>query len=845
MSVGSLSLLNALRTAFFVLAVAVLAAPSSASDELNLSHLSLAEREWLEENRLNIRIGPEENYPPFSFVEANSEWRGLSVDIIRLIEAQLGVTFGVLPAENLAGILEKAKLAQVDIVTSLAETPARATYLDFTPPYIKVPAIIIARQGSVPATRVEELTGLRVAVGDGYGVHEYLETNFPDIDLQPVRDDMVGLQEVTFGAVDAVVMDLASASHIIAQQGITNLHVVGVTDFSYELRLAVRKDLPVLQAILAKTITSLPDNAIERVTQDWIKIDTNPLPLLWSQYRTPIIATSTIAVLVILIVGALLWTRQYVLTARTAATIEGERRYRSLIEKANVIAWELDLSTMRFTYVSAYAVKLFGYPLEDWTDVNFWIDHIHPEDREKSSNFCFESTKRGEDHDFEYRMLTASGDIVWIRDIVNVIKQGNTPVYLQGFMIDTTAHRQAEERYRQAQKMEAVGQLTGGVAHDFNNLLGVMQGNAEFAYDLSKENGEARANIRKIMSSIQRAAALTQRLLSFSRQQVLVPSPTDVGGLVQGLSEMLQRTLGETVKLEIAVKTDAWPAAVDANQFETALLNLAINARDAMPRGGEMRISVENANLNAEYASTQEDLQPGDYVRIDVSDNGIGMSVDVLDKVFEPFFTTKDVGEGSGLGLSMVYGFANQSNGHVTIDSEEGRGTAVALYLPRAQALGASKTEPGATRLVCRSERVLVIEDDKELREIPLQALRNLGYHVTAAEDGKQALEILNTGERFDLLFIDLVLPNGISGVEIAGEAKRTLPNIKILYTTGYDRNIVDNLGIAEDAHLLRKPYTRTSLLKSFSELLDPDSEAALQAAPDPDGVQVISESAA
>ncbi len=380
-----------------------------------------------------------------------------------------------------------------------------------------------------------------------------------------------------------------------------------------------------------------------------------------------------------------------------------------------------------------------------------------------------------------------------------------------------------EKQLVRAQRMEAIGQLTGGVAHDFNNLMAIMIGNAEILKDGVGEDEEAKEYIEEIIAAIDQGSSLTGRLLAFSRKTTLSLVTTGVSELIGGLHDMLQRTLGETVELKVEGPPDLWPATIDPHQFELALVNLAINAKDAMPRVGTMTIETAIVALDRTYAEQHEEVIPGDYVEVAVSDTGTGIPHEVLEKVFEPFFTTKEVGEGSGLGLSMVYGFAKQSKGQITVNSEVDHGTTIKLYMPRSQEeAGESDTKDDTQEYARGSERILVVEDDPNVRKGPVKILRDQGYEVVEAGNGEEAINHLKTGQSFDLLFTDVVLPGGMTGVEIAEEAKRRQPGIKVLYATGYAENaVVHNGHLDPGVILVNKPYRRAELLGKVRAVLD------------------------
>jgi PAS domain S-box-containing protein len=395
---------------------------------------------------------------------------------------------------------------------------------------------------------------------------------------------------------------------------------------------------------------------------------------------------------------------------------------------------------------------------------------------------------------------------------------------------DVTAEKAAAERLKaaeeallQSQKMEAVGQLTGGIAHDFNNLLTGIVGSLDLLQtrlNQGRTDNVARY-INAAMTSANRAAALTHRLLAFARRQPLIPESVDVNQLVVSLEDLLRRTIGESIDLEIAAVDDLWCTLCDPNQLESALLNLAINARDAMPDGGKLVISTANARLGSMTADTPA-LSPGDYICIAVSDTGVGMSAEVAARAFDPFFTTKPIGQGTGLGLSMIYGFARQSNGHVTIDSKLGRGTSVRLYLPRhdggaiAQQVSAGRAAGAAST----GETVLVVEDEAVVRGVILETLADQGYRTLEAIDGPSGLRILRTRQRIDLLVTDVGLP-GINGRQLADQARETRPGLKILFITGYAESVaMSDSFLEEGMEMITKPFELDNLSRRIRAMV-------------------------
>jgi signal transduction histidine kinase/ActR/RegA family two-component response regulator len=385
--------------------------------------------------------------------------------------------------------------------------------------------------------------------------------------------------------------------------------------------------------------------------------------------------------------------------------------------------------------------------------------------------------------------------------------------------------QRVEEQLHRAQKMEAVGQLTGGIAHDFNNLLMVVLGNLDEVKERMTPADPLRSMVGSAIAAAERGAALTQKLLAFARRQPLRPQPIDCNRTVGDMIELLRRTLGERIEIQVALDPELPPAVADVSQVENALLNLSINARDAMPDGGKVIIETSHVQLDADSAAGNPDIVPGDYVMIAVTDTGTGMTPEVMARAFDPFFTTKEVGKGSGLGLSMVYGFAKQSGGHARIYSEVGQGTTVKLYLPVADQPAVVATPGAASATVERArhdESVLVVEDDALVRDTVTRQLLELGYRVREAATPDIALELLRGREAFSLLFTDVVLPGRIGGRQLADEAQRLRPDLKVLFTSGYTQDAIVHQGrLEKGVSLLSKPYKKEALARAVRQILD------------------------
>jgi PAS domain S-box-containing protein len=380
---------------------------------------------------------------------------------------------------------------------------------------------------------------------------------------------------------------------------------------------------------------------------------------------------------------------------------------------------------------------------------------------------------------------------------------------------------ESERRLAQSQKMEAVGQLTGGIAHDFNNLLLVITGNLELL-EPQLASDDSRSLLKEARDAAALGSRLTDQLLSFARRRHMDAQVIQLNDLVVSIADMLRRTLGEHITLSTSLTRDVWSTRADPNQFQSAIVNMAVNARDAMPLGGKLVMETRNIVFDDDHADYLSELQPGEYVQLSISDTGGGMEAAIRDRVFEPFFTTKEKGRGTGLGLAMVYGFVKQSGGHVTIYSEPGHGTTINLYFPRSDAPSAATVASNEqdTRQPVR-ETILVVEDDSRVRQLTIRRLKLIGYEVLEASDGPAALQILERGDPIDLVFTDLIMPGGLSGREVAIRAREIKPGIKVLLTSGYAEELVrgDDLQ-RENLKVLRKPYQQADLVAALRDVL-------------------------
>jgi len=519
------------------------------------------------------------------------------------------------------------------------------------------------------------------------------------------------------------------------------------------------------------------------------------------------------------------------LTARREAEnarAHAEAKYRMLVEQVAAISYIAELGIHgEWLYVSPQVETMFGFSAEEWlTDSRAWTKHVHPEDHNVVEG-AEAASQRGERFQAEYRIVRKDGRVIWVSDTAVVVEGSGSHPLMEGIIVDITERKQLETQLQQSRRMEAIGRLAGGIAHDFNNLLTIIKGYTELALNRPRISPELQADVERIEDASERASTLVRQLLAFSRRQVLQPKLLDLNSIVLGLDKLLRRLMDEEIGMSTIPGKDIGTIKADPGQMEQVIMNLVVNARDAMPKGGRLTVETANVDLDEAYASDHATVKPGRYVMLAVSDTGTGMSPETVAHIFEPFYTTKESGRGTGLGLSTVYGIVKQSGGYIWVYSEVGRGSSFKVYLPRVEQ--APETLPAITAVSGEqngSETILLVEDQPQVRELARMALSDKGYTVLVTSSPEDAESTCGKhGAEIHLLLTDLILP-GISGRDLAKRLTAQHPKMRVLYMSGYTYNIMAQ-GTAQGAMLedgmafLQKPFTPSGLTEKVREVLD------------------------
>ncbi|MHB8772940.1 MAG: transporter substrate-binding domain-containing protein [Syntrophales bacterium] len=842
----------------------VLPRPAAASPLV----LTAAERSWLAGHPV-IRLAPDPEFKPIEYFDSDGSYQGIAADNVRLLEKKLGIRFEIVRTKDWDEVMDKFWKGEVDALGAIVATPNRRTFMRISEPLFNVPGAILVRKSVDPGLTFDRLSGMTVAVVSNYTAHDIIKSRYPDIRLDVVPNTIAGLRKVAFGVVDAYVENLATASFYLQESAITNVHVAGDTPFLYQWGIGIRKDWPEFEAIVNKGIASLTRQERSEILDRWLPVQKRWVPT--TRFVVVALAGAGTVLLMVIFISNRLLRRE--VERRTAAlnheiterrrmeeevralnsgleqrvaqrTAELEREIAerkkavsSLEESRNSYAMLVNHIPIGITMIDTrYRVVMTNKTIGTWLrrdPAGFagGICYREFEKREAPCPHCpgVVAMRTGRPAEAESTGTRDDGERIDVKIMAIPLGPAGAPTGFIELVEDVTDRSLAkEERQKlegqliQAQKMEAIGHLAGGIAHDFNNILSAIIGYASMIQLKMPKDHPIRPTVEQILAASQRATALTQGLLAFSRKQIISPQPLEVNENIRRLETLLQRIIGEDIDFRVDYGDSPLIIMADPGQLDQALINLVTNARDAMPRGGTLLIGTSRVNFDL-----RQDLPNGPHraigsALIEVNDTGMGMDEVTQERIFEPFFTTKEEGKGTGLGLSTVYGFVKQSNGHIVCTSDAGKGTTFRIYMPLIEGEVTLEAPPPKELSFPRgSETVLLAEDNEQLCELYCDVLGEFGYEVIVATDGLDAVEQFRRHrDRIDLVILDVIMPKK-NGRDVWTEVRRERSDVRVLFTSGYTAEIIHQQSILDkDVPFIAKPASPQQFLQKVREVL-------------------------
>ena len=777
-----------------------------------------------------IIVGGDRNYPPFEYLDAQGRPAGYNVDLTRTIARELGIEVEF-RLDKWSEIVQAFENGEIDVLQGIFYTPRRDLKYDFSQPHIANHYVAISRNtGPPPPRSLADLKNLRIVVERGDVAHDFLIEQGLKRRMALADDAEVALRELAGGQHDAALIGRLASLHLIEKNGWTGLRLGQTPLISLDYCYAVQSGRKALLAQFDEGLRLVEQSGeLRRIQEKWFGRYREKTPTTAGavfraslKYVLPLLA-------LLCLVFLWSWALRRQVARKTLELAAAAEKFRNVFEAANV-----GKSLTRPSgevHVNQAFCDFLGYT-RDELEGKTWMDLTPPEDIEPTRHFinCLLSGEQGSVR-FEKRYLHKDGTVLWA-DVSSTVwrSQDGRPEYLITTIVNIDDRKRAEgeqkkleAQLRQAQKMESVGRLAGGVAHDFNNMLGVILGFTDLALEKVDETSQVHADLTEILTAAKRSADITRQLLAFARQQTIAPHVLDLNATVADMLRMLRRLIGEDVQLTWIPEEPLGTVYMDPAQLHQILANLCINARDALDGGGKIILETHNHRIDEPFCAQHPGAKPGEYVLLVVSDDGRGMPPEVLEQIFEPFFTTKELGKGTGLGLSTVYGIVKQNDGFVHVYSETGKGTTFQIYLPRhataeapVEAVVEQEISPG------RKETILLVEDESSILRLAKRILEKAQYTVLDASSPNQAMELAqaHAGE-IQLLITDVVMPEQ-NGRELASALQARFPGLRVLFMSGYTANVITERGVlGEGVHFIQKPFTNRALAQKVREALD------------------------
>ncbi|MFO7976994.1 MAG: transporter substrate-binding domain-containing protein [Candidatus Hydrogenedentota bacterium] len=801
----------------------------SPGDAMLKPMLSEAERAWLQTHPV-VRVGADPHWGPIEFLDEEGRFQGIAVDYLKEIERILGIHIEFIADKTLPELQEMASHGEVDAFSALAWTEERATRFAFTEPYLTFPVMLFALEDVAYVGDLRELHGERVAIVRSYAIEEWIARDHPEIELVRAKTVPDALDLLQTDEAAAYIGTIVTTNYYLGRRGYSNIHVVGQTPYLYDQRFAIRSDLPLLASSFEKALAAIPETRHNAIYQKWVSVQYEPgfpYSLVWK-------AGAAVLVLLLLV---LFWNYRLAraVNQRTTALSSANEALRRSEERAQGIVSSIADPMLMMdrnrvvTWANAQAEAVFGQELTGKR-----CEEVFQCERAPCENCSvFRALSTNQVHDNETIVPDAEGNPrhFWCKAGVAAHDEAGKPAAVVEILRDITERKQNEEarhiledQLRQAQKMEAVGQLAGGVAHDFNNLLQVIRGNIELVNDEIPREAPARAGLEEIDRAADRATTLVRQLLAFGRREKLELQSLDMNDVVSGLLKMIRRLIGEHIEMAFEPAPGEPIIYADRGQIEQIVVNLCVNARDAMPQGGRLLLEVDTRKIDEAFTSRFMETRPGRYVALHVSDTGTGVHPNIQERIFEPFFTTKEVGEGTGLGLATVYAIVKRHEGFLEMESHVGHGTSFHIYLPEhvpGEEAMIEEEETGKALLQGNNETVLIAEDDDQVRYFAERVLQRAGYHVLLAKDGEEATHVLDQHSRnVDLVLLDIVMPKK-SGGDVHAEIAARFPDTRVVLMSGYSFDVLEKGHLPSgQLEILRKPFRSETLLRCVREAL-------------------------
>ena len=791
-----------------------------------------------------LRVRGDMHYPPYEFLD-HGQPAGFTVDMIRAVARIMGLEIAI-ELGPWSEVRAQLEAGEIDIITGMLHSEERARQVEFSESHVRVTHSVFVRQES-PARSLSDLAKAEIVVQEGDIMHDYALQHLPGARLVLVASQDQALRQLASGRHDAALLSTLQGLYHAELYGLSNVKIIDEPLAPLDYCFAVRKgDHDLLARLNEGLAIANRTGQYGEIYHRWFgHYHTEGWSEKWARWMLAGLLMAS-ALLILALVWSLALRRQVAwrteeirreladrLRAEKALT-QSEQRYRDLVENANSVILRMDPQG-HLTFINRFAEQFFGYSREEILGRNVLGTIVPPSDSEGRNLECMIRDIAAHPERYaqnENENMRKDGTRVWVSWTNRLLcdeQQRAHEILCIGQ--DVTDRKRAEEEKRklqdqllQSQKLESVGRLAGGVAHDFNNMLQTIIGFADLAMMDVEGNHPVQECLSEIQKAARRSAELTRQLLAFARRQTASPQPLDLNATVSGMLNMLGRLIGEQIELVWRPGKDLWLARMDPSQIDQILANLAVNARDAIRGVGQLVIATENVVMQGGEVVLAGDVAPGEYVVLSVSDSGVGMDRETLDRIFEPFFTTKELGEGTGLGLAMIYGIVLQNGGFIDVQSAPGQGSTFRIYLPRLAAGSAPETEATDEALVPRrgSETILLVEDEEVILTMGQRALESLGYIVLTAPLPSQAIALVEQhGDGIDLLITDVIMPE-MNGRELFHRIQGIVPDIKVLYMSGYTADVIAEQDIQEGAvRFLQKPFTIRRLAASTRQALD------------------------